>query len=312
VTEEDNRTPLQTLFDKIAEMFEASAKPPVDLATTVEKRSFTADQRRAAAKSGAAMSDGSYPILNRSDLANAIRAIGRAKNPAAAKAHIKSRAKALGATAMLPDDWGGKAAEGDTKQAVATAPDTLEHKLSKGSQLLQDTLGALERLEVRNRRGNATPESYRLAKAYKDMNVDALAEVLAADALNKIAESDNKIANAESLARKYKDDNDALLKQMDETNAGLEKLAARLQKLEAQPMPTKTAGSVHAGEDEQEQFSADAIAKAKAALEDMTDQERALLLTKVALQNPRRMNLDPIKSPPRSVGGTAGGREELR
>jgi hypothetical protein len=215
---------------------------------------------------------------------------------------------------MLPDDWGGKAAnaEGDTKQAVATAPDTLEHKLSKSGQLLQDTLGALERLEVRNRRGNATPESYRLAKAYKDMNVDALAEVLAADALNKIAESDSKIANAESLAKKYKDDNDALLKQIDETNAGLEKLAARLQKLEAQPMPTKTAGSIHAGESEQAQFSADAIAKAKAALEDMTDQERALLLTKVALQHPRRMNLDPVKSPPRSVGGTAGGREELR
>ena len=308
-------SPLQELFDKISEMFATSSKPPVDLATTVEKRTFTADQRRAAAKSGAAMKDGSYPILNRSDLANAIRAIGRAKNPAAAKAHIISRARALGATGMIPDDWGGKGrsadAEGANKQASGNS-DSLATRLSKTDQLLQDTLGALERLEVRNRRGKATPEAYRLAKAYKEMGVDELAEVLAADALNKIAESDSKIATAESLAKRYKEDNDALLKQIDETNKGLEVLAARLQKLEMQPLPTKTAGSIHVGDEDQRQFTADAVAKAKAAFEDMTDEERAMLLTKVALQHPRQMNLAPIASPPRSVGGTAGGREELR
>lgn len=74
------------------------------------ERKFSADQRKAAAKSGAAMSDGSYPIENKSDLSNAIRAIGRAKNPAAVKAHIKTRAKALGATDMLPDDWKSESA----------------------------------------------------------------------------------------------------------------------------------------------------------------------------------------------------------
>jgi len=69
------------------------------------ERDFTQAQRDKAAKSGSAMPDGSYPIENKSDLENAIQAIGRAKNPAAVKAHIKKRAAALGATASLPDDW---------------------------------------------------------------------------------------------------------------------------------------------------------------------------------------------------------------
>ncbi len=52
-----------------------------------------------------ALPDGSFPIENKSDLKNAISAYGRAKNKARAKAHIIKRAKALGATNMLPDDW---------------------------------------------------------------------------------------------------------------------------------------------------------------------------------------------------------------
>jgi len=69
------------------------------------KRDFSADQRKEAADKGQAMPDGSFPIENGADLKNAIRAIGRAKDPAAAKKHIKSRAKALGMTDELPDTW---------------------------------------------------------------------------------------------------------------------------------------------------------------------------------------------------------------
>lgn len=69
------------------------------------KREFSASERDAAASSGAALPDGSFPIKTKQDLSNAVRAIGRAKNPAKAKAHIKARAKALGATDMLPDSW---------------------------------------------------------------------------------------------------------------------------------------------------------------------------------------------------------------
>ena len=51
------------------------------------------------------MPDGSFPIANVQDLKNAIKSVGRSKNPAAAKAHIKKRAKALGNTKLLPEDW---------------------------------------------------------------------------------------------------------------------------------------------------------------------------------------------------------------
>jgi hypothetical protein len=71
----------------------------------VEKRAFSTKEREADAKSGAALKDGSFPILNKQDLRNAIQAYGRAKNKAVAKRHIISRAKALGADDLIPDDW---------------------------------------------------------------------------------------------------------------------------------------------------------------------------------------------------------------
>lgn len=69
------------------------------------KREFSEDKRKELASTGAALPDGSYPIENKGDLENAIRAVGRAKNKAKARAHIISRARSLGATSMLPDDW---------------------------------------------------------------------------------------------------------------------------------------------------------------------------------------------------------------
>ena len=46
------------------------------------------------------MKDGSFPIDTPADLARAKHAVGRAKNPAKAKAHINRRAKALGKPAI--------------------------------------------------------------------------------------------------------------------------------------------------------------------------------------------------------------------
>jgi hypothetical protein len=68
---------------------------------------FSQAQRDRLAQTGAAMSDGSYPIRNRTDLAHAIMAIGRSdpSRRAAVKAHIRKRARALGATDMLPASW---------------------------------------------------------------------------------------------------------------------------------------------------------------------------------------------------------------
>lgn len=70
------------------------------------KREFSDKQRQSLADEGKAMPDGSFPIENKKDLQNAVHAIGRAKDRSKAMAHIKARAKALGATDALPDSWG--------------------------------------------------------------------------------------------------------------------------------------------------------------------------------------------------------------
>lgn len=71
----------------------------------MEFKEYDSEQRKRMAKSGTAMPDGSYPIADVEDLKNAIQAIGRAKNPAAAKRHIKKRASALGHSELIPDSW---------------------------------------------------------------------------------------------------------------------------------------------------------------------------------------------------------------
>jgi hypothetical protein len=76
-----------------------------DDADDMEKRDFSAAERRSAAASGDAESDGSYPIKTKGDLNNAIRAFGRSKDKGKTKTHIIARAKALGATSMLPKGW---------------------------------------------------------------------------------------------------------------------------------------------------------------------------------------------------------------
>ena len=69
------------------------------------KRKFNAETRRRMAESGDAMPDGSYPIANKKDLMNAIRSWGRGGSDPKVKAHIKRRAKALGAEDMIPENW---------------------------------------------------------------------------------------------------------------------------------------------------------------------------------------------------------------
>lgn len=101
----------------------ADEVPPEDLAADAEvKRQFTPGERGKAAKAGAALPDGSYPIETWSDLKNAIQALGRAKDKAKVKAHIIARARALKATRLLPADWGaGKKNDDDGAAEVKGA-----------------------------------------------------------------------------------------------------------------------------------------------------------------------------------------------
>lgn len=69
------------------------------------KRNFSTAQRKKMAEEGKAMPDGSYPIANRTDLMNAIRSWGRGGADPKVKDHIKRRAKALGLSDMIPENW---------------------------------------------------------------------------------------------------------------------------------------------------------------------------------------------------------------
>ncbi len=75
------------------------------------KRDFSDKEREAAADSGAALPSGGFPIKSKQDLKNAVQAFGRAKNKAATRTHIVSRAKSLGATDLLPESWNVKKIE---------------------------------------------------------------------------------------------------------------------------------------------------------------------------------------------------------
>jgi hypothetical protein len=90
---------------------------------TLLARTFDTEKRKRMAKGGTAMPDGSFPIANAQDLKNAIQAIGRAKDPAKAKAHIRKRARALGLTDLLPDSWTASA-ECDEDCELVAAPGT--------------------------------------------------------------------------------------------------------------------------------------------------------------------------------------------
>jgi hypothetical protein len=57
---------------------------------------FDAAERKRLAAKGVAMSDGSYPIRNTTDLANAYKDYIRTGRSKAVAAHINGRAKALG------------------------------------------------------------------------------------------------------------------------------------------------------------------------------------------------------------------------
>lgn len=66
---------------------------------------FTQVQRQRLAARNRAMPDGGFPIRNVSDLKNAIRAYGRAKNKPAVKKWIKKCARQLGREDLLPENW---------------------------------------------------------------------------------------------------------------------------------------------------------------------------------------------------------------
>lgn len=100
----------------------ADALPVTDTIaeTAPEGEAYTAAQKRDALKAGQAMKNAngtpSYTIKNKSDLRKAIRAVGRGgADHDKIRAHIIGRARALGLSRMIPDNWN---TDGSLKEAA--------------------------------------------------------------------------------------------------------------------------------------------------------------------------------------------------
>lgn len=114
--DEENADLLKTIAAMVADLIEYLAgddddeapepaeEPPTEDTVDI-KRDYGPEAREKMAEDDEALDDGSFPIKNRTDLGNAIKAVGRAKDPDKARAHIKKRAKELDAEDMLPDSW---------------------------------------------------------------------------------------------------------------------------------------------------------------------------------------------------------------
>lgn len=88
-------------------------------AVTNEK--YNTDDRKRMASEGSAMPDGSYPIADEEDLHNAIHAVGRGNaDHDAIRRHIIKRAKALGASDQIPDNWNADGSINETSNEFDT------------------------------------------------------------------------------------------------------------------------------------------------------------------------------------------------
>jgi len=200
------------------------------------KREFSDEERKKLAEEGKALPDGSFPIETVEDLKNAIHAYGRASNKEEAKKHIISRARALGRTDLLPDDWTSDKARKAIRMACAKI------SLQKGlyevgwlASLVQDLhwlcLNAEFELEMEGD-GSKVPGDLRdawdaLVEAFKDM-AEEEADELAAQG-GKGAKS-MKITTAEQVAKAAKTIHDHLEKHMEMHKALHEKLEGTFHK----------------------------------------------------------------------------------
>lgn len=90
------------------------------------KAKYKQADRDQMASSGQAMSDGSYPVADAEDLDRAIHAVGRGgADHDKIRAHIISRAKALGASSKIPDNWNADGSMGKgviEKDGIVSGP----------------------------------------------------------------------------------------------------------------------------------------------------------------------------------------------
>ncbi|HLA65021.1 MAG TPA: hypothetical protein VK600_00400 [Candidatus Saccharimonadales bacterium] len=178
------------------------------------KADYSDKQRSAMADKGQALPDGSFPIANRADLSNAIQAFGRAGDKPAAKKHITKRAKALGATDLLPADWPGstKSAKASHAEPIEGGQMDPENELAKagteGSS--EPTPAAPEEpaAETHPSTEDATPQGVPAEPAAEqpEEEEEAAAEAAAEHEAEPAAEPTEKASQSKPLAKSAADD----------------------------------------------------------------------------------------------------------
>ncbi len=88
------------------------------------------------AKEGKALPDGSYPIRNVEDLKNAIQAYGRSKKSkrAQVRRHIMKRARALGKSELIPEQWKAAAAIDEDVADISARVASAKARLAQDDQ----------------------------------------------------------------------------------------------------------------------------------------------------------------------------------
>lgn len=110
--------------------------------------SLTTKARQKAAEEGYALPDGSFPIRNVDELHKAVKLAGHAKDPAAAMAHIRKRAKALNAVSAIPDTW---SVEAPDVAGLVRAEIAKDRRVRRAA----DSFAAAEALYARDRAAQA-------------------------------------------------------------------------------------------------------------------------------------------------------------
>lgn len=294
---------------------DAAMGTPDELMAKLEemaKREFSQEARDKAADSGAALPDGSFPIKTKADLANAVKAYGRAKNKAAAKKHIIERAKSLGATDELPDDWK------DSEKALAL-DEFADSALAKDMYTVSCLARLLDELRCivasstfeAAAEGDGSPVPARLKMACDELGMilcemcdeetgemaDADKAALA-DALQKAgarhskadldrlqAIHDHSVGMGAQCASEKLAPNDALAKRLnvpvDTLDAAIEKLLDKAKKWDELPAPTKGRVRIVAREDDSSEQTNDANKAREDEIKRAVESGDPLALTKV-------------------------------
>ncbi len=113
---------------------------------------FNASGRRDEAESGVARQDGSFPIRNEQDLKDAVRDIGRAKDPEGARRHIIERARKLHLESLLPADW--DKSTGEKKSLTSSSGTEGGYAVGEGDPHARTREGIAEVMD-RHREGDA-------------------------------------------------------------------------------------------------------------------------------------------------------------